>query len=252
MAASLSVIRAREAPVAVIFRRGPTKQVRLIRWDMRVGSRPDAFQRGQWLAGRVYPDRSDLSPDGRLLVYFGMRRGHTWSAISRPPWFTPLAAWDECGTYGGGGVFVSNAELHLRTNPAGIAIDAKYSLPPRLRLGWHDGRGVAEVRDLWQRADDHERKAHPSLDDLLLVRARAGDDFHFTVVDTKKGLRHDVGTSAWADWDASGALVHARGGAIARLPLEGRRPAEAVVIADFTADAFERAAPPAEAHTWPA
>lgn len=256
MSTSLYVIRAREAPVAVVFRRGPTKQVRMIRWALRVGHRPDEFQRGQWLAGRIYPERSDLSPDGNLLVYFGMRRGHTWSAICRPPWFTPIAAWDELGTYGGGGVFVSDDELRLRTNPAsGLRLDAKYALPSWLRLGWHDGRGVAEVRDLWRSEEGTETKPHPSVPALVLVRRRVDDEhdgvFHFRVVNTKKGSTQDVGTCSWADWDPSGALVFARDGAIFRSELEQRQLATPIELADFSAETFERVAPPAWAHEWP-
>ena len=62
-----------DAQVAVVFRRGPTKQVRMILW--RLDS--DELERGQWLAGRIYPERCDISPDGRLVIYFGMRRGDT-------------------------------------------------------------------------------------------------------------------------------------------------------------------------------
>lgn len=252
MSAALYVIRAREAPVAVIFRRGPTKQVRMIRWAMRVDGRPDEFERGQWLAGRIYPERSDLSPDGTLLVTFGMRRGDTWTAICRPPWFTPLVAWDELGTYGGGGVFVSNEELHLRTNPAsGVPLATKASLPSWLRLGWHDGRGVAEVRDLWRSVDGREIKVHPSVRDFSLVRARVGDISQFSVVDAKKALVHELGTATWADWDPSGALVLAREGAIVRREVVERRLEGEVVLADFSADTFERVAPPAWAHEWP-
>ena len=78
----LSVIRARDVPIALIFRRGPTKQVRMVRWDMR----RDDFLRGQWLAGRVYPYASEISPDGTYVDYQGMRRGTTWRAITKLPY----------------------------------------------------------------------------------------------------------------------------------------------------------------------
>ena len=64
--ARLFVIRAREAPLAVIFRRGPSKQVRLISWNTDT----DDFEGGQWFKGRIYERRCDLSPDGRYLIYF--------------------------------------------------------------------------------------------------------------------------------------------------------------------------------------
>ena len=54
---------ASEARVGVILRRGPTRHVRMIRWDLA----NDTFEPGQWLLGRIYEDRCGLSPDGRLV-----------------------------------------------------------------------------------------------------------------------------------------------------------------------------------------
>lgn len=45
-----------QAPLGVIIRRGPSKQVATILWDRR----QDTFQLGQWLKGRIYERRSDL------------------------------------------------------------------------------------------------------------------------------------------------------------------------------------------------
>ncbi len=108
----LSILFARAAPVAVIFRRGPTKQVELVRWD----TRDDTFQRGHWFKGRIYDRRSDLSPSGELLVYFASqynrrtlsaRTGYTyaWTALSRVPWLTALALWPKGDCWWGGGLF---------------------------------------------------------------------------------------------------------------------------------------------------
>ena len=64
--ARLHVILAREAPKAVVFRRGPTGRVCTLGWDLET----DTFTMGQWLKGRIYEYRSDLSPDGEHLIYF--------------------------------------------------------------------------------------------------------------------------------------------------------------------------------------
>lgn len=112
---------AREAPVAVILRRGPTKLWRVVRWDMQ----RDEFQRGQWFRGSFYPKVSDVSPDGRLLVYFAgkfrLRDGDadsstTWTAVSHVPYLTALALWPVGDTWGGGGVFLDNQTLVLKTS----------------------------------------------------------------------------------------------------------------------------------------
>jgi hypothetical protein len=54
-------IPATRAPVAAVLARGPSDWVRLGRWDLE----HDEYEHGAWLAGTVYPQRCDLSPDGR-------------------------------------------------------------------------------------------------------------------------------------------------------------------------------------------
>ena len=118
---------AREADVGLVFRRGPARWVRAIRWD----TQRDTFEPGQWFHGRIYEERCDLSPDGELLVYFaykGHRAGRvtdegkrphledyrdSWTAVSRPPWLTALALWPKGDTWMGGGVFTERRELLL-------------------------------------------------------------------------------------------------------------------------------------------
>src|SRR4051812_15030832 len=59
----LFFLLARKSPTAVIFRRGPSDWVQLIRWNTQT----DDFEPGQWFHGRVYEHRCDLSPNGELL-----------------------------------------------------------------------------------------------------------------------------------------------------------------------------------------
>ena len=114
----LFVIIARERPVAVLLRRGPSDWFHVIRWDMA----RDRFERGAWLRGRIYEDRCDLSPDGELFLAFVLqgRKGasssttHAWSAVSRPPWLHALALWPQGTTYGGGGRFTGPRTVVLR------------------------------------------------------------------------------------------------------------------------------------------
>jgi hypothetical protein len=116
--ARLFALIARARHVGVIFRRGPSNHVRLIRWNLAT----DRFEPGQWLKGRVHELSSDLTPDGELLCYFATpyraSRG-TWTAISRPPYFTALALWPKGDAWGGGGLFNSRTRLRLnhRTEP---------------------------------------------------------------------------------------------------------------------------------------
>jgi hypothetical protein len=112
------VLMAEEANVAAILRRGPTNWWRLSLWD----TRRDLLDNGQWFHGRIYPDKCDLSPDGKLFVYFAGQftprndaggYSSTWTAVSRPPYLTALALWPFGGTYGGSGIFLDNRTVLL-------------------------------------------------------------------------------------------------------------------------------------------
>ena len=105
--ARLHVVLAREAPLAVVIRRGPAKQVCTVLWNRRT----DEFTLGQWLRGRIYEDRCDLSPDGRYLIYFAFdgrphrQHGPSWTAVSRAPWLKAIALYAKGDCWGGGGIF---------------------------------------------------------------------------------------------------------------------------------------------------
>lgn len=99
----LYAIVADDAPVAVVFRRKPRRWWHLLAWNLA----EPAVTSGAWFKGRLYPRRSNLSPDGRLLCYFAMKgnpfsRWHQYWAVSRPPWLTALAAWANSGTWATG------------------------------------------------------------------------------------------------------------------------------------------------------
>lgn len=256
MSTTLHVVRARTASVALIFRRGPGKQVRQVLWQLN----GDRFERGQWLRGRVYPERCDLSPNGKLLVYFAMRRGHTWSAVARPPFFTPLAVWEESGTWGGGGVWVANHALHLRTNPACLTLDPKYTLPPGLDLGCWRGGSLDVVRDGWHIDKARLLKPHPKLAQLFLERVDWDDPgrsptlpkrpYRYQLHDAKKRTTVDLGPFSWADWDRE-ELVYTYGSQVLRAGMSGRQLEAGRVLVDLANDRFAGMPPPPRALRWP-
>ena len=69
--ARLHAILARRGAYAVVFRRGPSDKVAVVGWDRS----NDTFTLGQWLRGRIYPLRCDLSPSGKHLIYFAAKYG---------------------------------------------------------------------------------------------------------------------------------------------------------------------------------
>jgi hypothetical protein len=114
--ARIHILFARQADSALIIRRGPSKKVCTIGWDRSTNT----FTLGQWLSGRIYEERCDLSPDGRHFIYFalngkwGSQTGGTWTAISRTPYLKAIGLWGKGDTWGGGGSFISNTEYCIR------------------------------------------------------------------------------------------------------------------------------------------
>jgi hypothetical protein len=114
-AARVHVLLARDAPLGVAIRRGPSKRVCTVLWDRR----NDSFRVGQWLNGRIYERRCDLSPDGKYLIYFAMNgRWQTeakgsWTAISRAPYLKAIAMFPKGDCWHGGGLFTDKAKYWL-------------------------------------------------------------------------------------------------------------------------------------------
>jgi hypothetical protein len=251
----LYALLAREARVGVIFRRGPTRQVQLIRWDLRT----DTFEHGQWLKGRIYERRCDLSPSGKLLVYFAATNREpmgSWTAISKPPFLTALALWPKTDSWGGGGVFENEDTLLLNHTPPddkkGFELAPRFQLKPGMQVlpcGPWSGRGedepianIIRERDGWQTAESGKgqagglrsselygfseprilEKAGPNgrrLQSLLRGVGRAQKpwyDLDHRVVDRDGAVLVDLPQSDWADWDG-GDLVFARAGCLYRL-----------------------------------
>lgn len=151
----LHVILARDAPVGLIVRRGPTQWYHLLRWRTDT----DAIEPGAWFRGRLYEERCDLSPDGELFLYFALQGRKfgtaytgSWTAVSRAPWLHALALWPHGSTSGGGGYFAGKREVviatgDLRTHPdhpaTGLEVASGYR-PATLRTEeWagHDHAG---------------------------------------------------------------------------------------------------------------
>jgi hypothetical protein len=113
--ARLHGLLASQAPVGVVFRRGPANSVCTVGWDRKT----DQFTLGQCLRGRIYERRADLSPDGRHLIYFargGRRHAETqgsWTAISRAPWLHAVTLYGKGDCWQGGGLFTSNSTYWL-------------------------------------------------------------------------------------------------------------------------------------------
>lgn len=121
--ARIDGIVAREAPVAVIFRRGPSRHTQLLTWNLET----DEITPGQWITGQVNTRSCDLSPNGKLLLgaFANYTKRHQkrfnrgsevpegWSAVSRPPFFTAIAVWCGPAPWFTGGLWTGNQGVIL-------------------------------------------------------------------------------------------------------------------------------------------
>jgi hypothetical protein len=105
----LHVLLARDAPIGLVIRRGPSKQYATIAWNLT----DDTFQLGQWMKGRIYERRSDISPDGKYFIYFAMNgkwsteSQGSWTAISRVPYLKAIGFFPKGDCWHGGGLWTA-------------------------------------------------------------------------------------------------------------------------------------------------
>ena len=257
----LFAILGRQARTAVIFRRGPSKQVALIRWQLD----RDRFDVGQWLKGRIYERRCDLSPDGERLIYFAAtwkKPYESWTAISRPPWLTALALWPKGNAWGGGGLFVDDKTIAL--NHATEMTLAQGSLPKKVRLTQVEGRGSGEdwpiygvrlARDGWTLVQEggvhrvggeYEWELDPPLVYekgrlRMIVRGIGNRNGPWYAIDHEVVGKQSLPSTSWADWDDNGDLLWARDGKLYR----NRRQ-----LIDLEPLKFVAQASPGQARNW--
>lgn len=113
--ARLHAILAKDSPNAIVFRRGPSKRVCTFLWDRR----KNTFKIGQWLKGRIYERRADISPNGKYMIYFAMNgkweseTGGSWTAVSKVPWLKAIELYGKGDCWEGGGLFLSKNSFWL-------------------------------------------------------------------------------------------------------------------------------------------
>jgi hypothetical protein len=282
-AVRLFCLIAREAPVGVVFRRGPTKLVQLLRWNLA----DDTFVAGQWFKGRIYERRCDLSPSGRLLVYFAASQRppyRSWTAISRPPYLTALALWPKGDAWGGGGLLPSDNTLEINHRDDELQLAPDMQLPDELNVtqfgtkpGWGEDDPIFESRlqrDGWKLTAQGNLKEN-SFDSKIWYTAESprvwekglANVSHSLVMELQgikeKGgpwyvlrfkLREgsdcvDLGRCDWADLLTGGAVLFARDGQLFRVS-DPASVANTSPLIDLRPNKFEQVIAPAEAQRW--
>jgi hypothetical protein len=259
----LHVLLAQSAEVGVILRRGPSKSVCCIAWDRR----KDRFTVGQWLRGRIYERRSDLSPDGKYLIYFAMNgrsrspTGGSWTAISRAPYLKAVVLFGKGDCWHGGGLFTGPRRYWLNDGyghrPLTLSSEVQRDLDyrPAANYGGECPHPYYQrlQRDGWTLRQDRSERGRDVFEKPLphgwLLRKQAHAQL---AKDPGKGcywdsheLEHpasgqqiDGAKWEWADLD-SRRLVYAEGGGLYELQLSSRGPTSPTLLADFSGLQFE-------------
>lgn len=265
--ARLHVLLARDAPVGLVIRRGPAKQVCTLLWNRT----SDTFELGQWLKGRIKEHWSDISPDGKHWVYFAMNgkwrseSGGTWRAIARVPYLKAIEFFPESGTWGGGSYFTSDGEYwvrgrsrYMRSTPVDIdgtsfvaedsdwievegdGSDIKRPLERdgwRLITPWENWRPGSDIiyeRPIaagWQLRKSRRRDLHPPRD-------RGSEWYEHSLCHSATGAELPFLTWQWADVDGE-RLVWAEGGKLFAARVSEQGLEDERLLHDFNAMTFE-------------
>ena len=223
-------IPATAAPVVAVLRRGPSDWFHVGRWTLD----PPSFEPGAWFRGQLYPQKCDLSPDGRWLLYSALDGGATWAAgtiyeaVSRLPWLHALAAWNAGTTYTRGLRFVARGEgVDVGAPDVGDAAPLlqRWAVAPNRAEQF-----AVERRRGWAESEDSEpRRPSDAWDERRSARMekdRPGGGWTLRVEGSYAAFRdaprlrepavYSLWSGAdvevlegvqWADWDATGRLL---------------------------------------------
>jgi hypothetical protein len=273
-------IPALRTPVVAVIRRGPSKWMHVSRWDLDGPS----YEPGAWVRATIYPQRCDVSPDGRWLVYFALKPSAEWElgpayiAISRLPWLTALAAWGIGSTWTRGMQFLEDPSVWQVDDPDEGdlgAVRGRYGLG----MSRADSFAVERRRGWTETADTPPRPADDAWDErrgdrIVLERMRPGSNDSerlsvrgtYAAIRELYGIRTDVryelhradGSTPlegvqWADWDARGRLLVATEDGrlqIREVGSAASRPGTVEWEADESAFAPDPSPPPSDAAVW--
>jgi hypothetical protein len=218
--------------------------VLLIKWD----TAKHEIQIGQWLKGRIYERRCDLSPSGERLFYFAAKYrepNYSWTAISRPSFLTARAMWNKGDGWGGGGLFTAENSVALNHRAGEDLLADGYPLPKKFLVtpfGNHPGRGEDDpiwsarmIRDVWTLKSPGEIKKN-----------KFGSKLEYEFVENQ------VLTKRRGHWSLSGEILLARLGKLYRVPVDHKKkgPSDPIEVADLRAMHFEAIESPPAVRSW--
>jgi hypothetical protein len=199
---------AKEAPYVIIIRRKPSKTYHIIRWNVE----QDEFERGSWFTGHIYAFRSDVSFDGKWMVYLARgARGTTWNGVCLLPYLKTYLEADAPDTWGGGGYWRDSQTLltYSWTTTKGAA-------PFRIENGQGEVFARRMKRDGWIHNKNTKSwlwRFHPRGATLEAICHKDTSDLEFRLREFPELLDKEV---EWATFAANGDLVFTRLGCVYR------------------------------------
>jgi hypothetical protein len=225
---------AREAPVGVVLYRRSRLTTYVLKLDHM-----DRLHKGSRFYGRLFPERCDLSPDGKLFVYFAMRGRKTgesvdpatWTAVCSPPWLKAHLFCPNGSTWGGGGLFLRDHRLAVIDRPENP--DMKEVGGYRLvRDNAALSNSELELLRLKVRPAKESEFSHPAASATILRRLKDGvasgyDQFDYDLRNADGAEfpgAEDIILAHWAGWDVHGRLMAATGSKLRIYEVERDKP----------------------------
>lgn len=214
--------------MVAVFRRGPSNWSHVGRWDVE----QHRYEAGAWLKGRIFPRRSDLSPDGRWLCCYVHKPNATWQygdsyvAVSRLPWLEAVYVFSTCGTWTRGYCFNEDSPPRRQTPlpfPCGLSPFPVEQFAVERRRGWREAPDCPprDPKDMWdQRRNARMTRPQPGGGRLLCVESvgHAGGELGTGQAVDGMLVRYSLEAGRnlellddlqWADWDREGRLLAA-------------------------------------------
>ena len=249
----IHLLPAKEAPYVVIIRRNPSKTFHIIRWNIE----HDEFEHGSWFTGHIYTHRSDVSFDGKWMVYLARGAGGaTWNGVCLLPYLKTYLEADAPDAWGGGGYWKDSNTL-LTSYWQSTTGSAPFRLEPMTGDGTQNSEALhlRMARDGWKRNGNYWG-ADRRIRGKKYLKARDGDDgwnwqferrgptleaffrgylehvanYEFRMREFPALLNKEV---EWATFAANGDLVFARLGCVYRYSRKDLRRGKPGFAADL-------------------
>jgi hypothetical protein len=227
---------ARDAPVGVVLYRRSSRTTHVLKLDHK-----DRLVRGSRFYGRFFPERCDISPDGKLFAYFVMRGKRTngsadpstWTAVCEPPFLKALVFCPNGSTWGGGGMFLRGHRLVLfDTAPEGVDDVRGYRLVRDTKSLPQGDSAVVKGRfplpATLHMPCPKEPKRTPVIERGYNRNVSSGYDCFDYALKNPDGTdvegAEDIILANWAGWHCDGRLVVAAGRLIKIYDVEPGKP----------------------------